>query len=303
MVLPNFLIIGAAKAGTTALCDYLKQHPQIFISYIREPHFFAFQKEEINFRGPGDRKIHQHTITDFAEYQRSFKGSAGKVAIGEGSTTYLYSPQAPARIQATLPEVKLIAVLRNPVDRAYSSYLHLVRDGQEPLTDFAQALQAEATRIQEHWMPLWHYQQRGFYYQQLHRYYDLFRQEQIKIYLYEDLIQDPEGLLKDLFGFLEVDDTFAPDVFAKPNISGIPKNQLLHWFLTQPNPIKTLLRPLVPSQVRQNIHLSNLEKPQLSPETRQKMLEVYREDILQLQTLIQRDLSSWLQPVAAPARA
>jgi hypothetical protein len=300
MVLPNFLIIGAAKAGTTAICDYLKQHPQIFISYIREPHFFAFEKDAIDFRGPGDHKIHQHTITDFAAYQSQFESAAGKIAIGEGSTTYLYSPQAPARIKATLPEVKLIAVLRNPVDRAYASYLHLVRDGQEQL-EFVQALQAEETRIREHWMPLWHYQQRGFYDQQLRRYYDLFRPKQLKIYLYEDLSHSPEGLLKDLFGFLEVDDTFAPDVFARPNISGIPKNQVLHWFLTQPNPIKSLLRPLLPDQVRQNIHLGNLEKPQLSPEIRQSMIEVYREDILQLQTLIQRDLSGWLQPISVPA--
>jgi hypothetical protein len=295
------LIIGAAKAGTTALCDYLKQHPQIFISAIKEPHFFAFQGETIDFQGPGDRNTHQQTVTDLATYQSLFELGAGKVAIGEGSTTYLYSPKAPERIHATLPAVKLVAVLRNPVDRAYASYLHLIRDGQERLMDFAEALQAEETRIQENWMPLWHYQQRGFYYQQLCRYYDLFKSEQLKIYLYEDLSRDPEGLLKDLFDFLGVDNTFVPDMSTKFNVSGVPKNQLLHQLLTQANPIKKLLKPLLPSQMRQNIRLGNLEKPQLPPEIRQRLIETYQEDILQLQNLIERDLSSWLQPVSVPA--
>lgn len=307
MTMPNFLIIGAAKAGTTALYQFLKQHPQIYMSSLKEPHFFAFEGETLDFQGPRDQLGVEHMlITDIEPYRALFQKVSQETAIGEASAMYLYSPKAPERIQHHIPDAKLIAILRDPVERAYSSFLHLVRDDREPFTDFAQALRDEETRIQKNWMPIWHYQQMGFYYAQLQRYFDRFKQSQIKVYLYEDLNANPTDLVQDIYRFLGVDAAFAPDVSQKYNVSGIHGNKIMHAmhaFLINPHPAKSILKPLFPKELRRSVigqlanslRNKNLVKPQFSAETRQQLIQLYREDILRLQDLIQRDLSKWLE--------
>lgn len=296
MTKPNFLIIGAAKAGTTSLYDYLNQHPQIYMSSPKEPRFFALEGEKLDFRGPA-RAINQTSVTTWKEYCQLFQDVTTETAIGEASTIYLSDSQAPKRIQHYIPDVKLIAILRDPAERAFSSYMHLVRDGYETLS-FAEALEAESDRIKENWQPLWYYRKRGFYYQQLQKYFELFPPEQIKIYLYEDLVNDSIAVIQDLARALEVDDTFKPNL-TKQNVSGVPKNRLLQKVLTRKNPLKSILKPLLPKSLRksvlQDLTKRNLgAKPTLSPQMRQNLIAIYREDILQLEKLIQRDLSQWL---------
>ena len=184
IIMPNFLIIGAAKSGTSAIYHYLKQHPQIYMSPIKEPYFFAFEGEKLNFQGPG-LTINESSIKEIESYRNLFQGVSDEVAIGEASTLYLYIPKAPTLIKQYVPNIKLIAILRNPVDRAYSSFMHLIRDQQEPITDFAQALKAEESRIQNNWGFLWRYQDIGFYSVQLKRYFEKFDRSQIKVYLYD----------------------------------------------------------------------------------------------------------------------
>jgi Sulfotransferase family len=294
MTMPNFLIIGAAKAGTTALHKYLQQHPQIYLTPTKETNFFAFEGEELNFQGPGDKALRNFSITDLNTYQAEFAGVTEELAIGEACPSYLYLPQTVVRIKKYIPDTRLIAILRNPVDRAYANFLHIVRDDREPHQDFALALQAEATRIANNWEWFWHYIQLGFYGQQLQRYYEMFAPSQIKVYLYEDLKEDAIATLQDVFRWLEVDDTFVPDMTLRPNKSGMPKNKLLHQILTKPNPLKTILKPLLPAKIRQKIQHQNLNTPQIDPEVRQQLLALYRSDILQCQDLIHRDLSAWL---------
>jgi hypothetical protein len=182
----------------------------------------------------------------------------------------------------------------------------MIRDYKEPLSDFASALQAEEDRIQNNWGPLWHYKQVGFYYEQLQRYYEVFDREQIRVYLYEDLIDDPASILGDACTFLGVDDAFAPNVSVKHNVSGLPKNKhlhVLHRFLARPHPVKAIFKPFLPLQLRRPLvegllnilRTRNLVKPPFPVEMRRQLTEVYREDILKLQELIQRDLSEWLQ--------
>lgn len=294
MTLPNFLIIGAAKAGTTALHTYLQQHPQIYMTPDKETNFFAFEGEHLNFQGPGDEAINQFSITDLESYQAEFQNVAGEKAIGEACPLYLYHAKAPERIYSYIPHVRLIAILRHPVDRAYANFLHIIRDDREPCRDFAQALQQEKKRIEDNWEWFWHYIQLGYYSIQLKRYYDIFDREQIRVYLYEDLCQNPLTLIQDIFCFLEVDKTFVPDISIRPNKSGIPKNLIVHKLLTKPNPIKSLLKPLFPSQLRQKIQHQNLKTPKISSKTRVFLTNLYREDILKCQDLIERDLSGWL---------
>lgn len=294
MVMPNFLIIGTAKAGTTSITSYLAQHPEIYISPIKEPYFFSFEGEEVNFQGPGDRHAFRLCVNHLNDYQKLFENVSSEIAVGEASSTYLYIDKSAKRIRDYLPDVKIIAILRDPVDRAYSSYLHLIRDGHEKIIDFSLALKEESKRIHNNWMPLWHYKQYGFYYKQLKNYYNLFDPQQIKVFLYEDLTLNPHFLLKEIFKFLDVDSYFVPDTSVRFNISGIPRNRILNTLLMKPNPIKTALRPLFKPELRQKIRRNNLLKPQLEVETRRELSQIYRQDILQLQELINRDLSKWL---------
>ena len=298
MTMPNFLIIGAGKSGTTSLYHYLKQHPEVYMSPVKEPNFFAFEGEKMNFRAPQDQKgINCTSVTDIDAYRALFRGVTSEKAIGEASHWYLYSPKAPGRIRRHVPEARLIAVLRDPVERAYSQFLHFIRDGEERLTDFSQALQEEEARIRNNWA-FGRYASRGFYHAQLKRYFDAFDRSQIKIYLYEDLSADPTGVLRDTFRFLGVDEAFVPEMSVRPNVSGVPNNRALHALLTRPQRIKTVLKPYLPPRLLRfasDLRDRNLAKPQLAPEVRRQMVEMYREDTLKLQDLIDRDLSTWLE--------
>lgn len=308
MTLPNFLIIGAAKCGTTALYNYLDQHPEIFMSPVKEPRFFALEGEKPNFQGPADPwGINRCRYTDIEPYRDLFEDVSGEKVIGEASTLYLYSEKAPERISHHVPDAKLVAVLRNPVERAYSAFTFMVRDGREPLSDFARALSEEEARIADNWGPEYHYRRRGFYFPQLKRYFDRFDRGRIQVHLYEDFRSDPAGVARSIFRFLEVDYDFAPDVSANHNVSGIPKSetlQSLYLLLRRPNPVKAALRPLFPAKLRRgtralalgSIQSRNLAKPpRMSPEIRAELSEAYREDILKLQDLLQKDLSGWLE--------
>ena len=300
MPLPNFLIIGTAKAGTSSLYHYLKQHPQIYMSPVKEPRFFAPELYTEHRKDPyrSGAKEHRDTPMSFEEYCQLFEGAVDEVALGEASTEYLYIPKAPERIQQYIPSVKLIAILRDPAERAFSAFCYQLRDGCEKLT-FEQALAAEPQRMTEKkWWPGWHYKQSGFYYQQLTRYFEVFDPSQIKVYLHDELSADPMSVVKDIFRFVGVEDDFTP-MLTRKNVSVIPQNRFLHSLMTRDNLLKTVVKPLLPDGLRQqvakNIHQQNTQaKPTLSPELRRTLVEDYRQDILNLQDLLQRDLSKWL---------
>ena len=301
MIMPNFLLIGAQKAGTTALNYYLKKHPQIYMSPIKEPGFFDFEGQKPNFVGSGDQELYDHIPIDIESYRKLFQGVSDEIAIGEATTWYLYSSKASERIQYYIPNAKLIVILRNPVDRAYSAFLHTIRDKREPITDFAQALKEEETRINQNWEYIWHYKQMGFYYGQLKRYFNLFDRSQIKVYLYEDLKDNPIALMQDICQFLNIDKTLISGSPPRLNVSGFAKNKLLDHFLEKQNFkwIKTPFKLFLSSKMRENIIVNlknkNRTKPQISPAVKIELTQMYRENILKLQELIERDLSSWLE--------
>lgn len=300
MVMPNFLIIGAAKAGTTSLYKYLEMHPQVYMSPIKEPRFFAVYEENLDFQGPGDLTRY-YLVKDLENYRALFDGVTDEIAIGEASTWYLYLPKAAEKIKQHIPDVKLIALLREPVARAYSHFWHSIRENIEPITDFTQAMEAEAERIENNWSQHWHYRQRGFYYAQLKYYYDLFEPKQIKVCLYDDLVSDPITMMQDIYRFLGVDDTFIPNTDKKYNVAAIPKNQTVAKLMKRSRFLKTVISSLIPSQklrlqIKDNILKLNLRsQPKLEPTVRKKFIEEYREDIFKLQDLIHRDLSQWLE--------
>ena len=298
MTMPNFLIVGAAKSGTTSLYAYLKQHPQVYMSPVKETNFFAFEGEELNFSGGIKQGYLADFKTNIQDYRAQFQGINNEIAIGEASPSYLYIPKAVERIEYYIPNVKIIVILRNPIDRAYSHFLHHIRDRLVPYSDFSQALQAEPQRIVDNWWWDYHYIQVGLYYKQLKRYVDKFNRERIKVYLYEDFKTNSLSVIQDIFQFLDVDRQFIPDMSAKLNSTGIPRNRTLDALIKEPNLIKTIYQ-LLPMKLRKKItskitKRNPLEKPLLSSEIRKNLTELYREDILKLQQLIQRDFSGWL---------
>ena len=271
MTLPNFIVLGAAKAGTTALYFYLMQHPQVHVTPLKETNFFALEGQPLNFGGPGDDEyVNTRSLTRLDDYVEQYRYATGKIARGEASPLYLYSTRAVERIRHYAPDAKLVAFLRNPVDRAFSSFLHLVRDGREEFTDFRRGLEAEDRRVADHWEHLWHYKRMGLYHEQLRRYYDAFPVGQIKVFLYKDLRTEPERVMRDLFAFLGVDPTFVPDMSQRHNVT----------------------TDLPPDR-----------RPVLRPEVRAELREYFRDDAAQLQALIGRDLSHWFRDSASEQEA
>ena len=296
MTKPNFLIIGAAKAGTTSICHYLNQHPQIYISPVKEPRFFA--PEFYTTQANGLLRDQARTsIMSVAEYENLFAAVQNEVAIGEASTEYLFFPQTPQRIAQLIPDSKIIAILRHPVDRAFSAFCYQVRDDCETLT-FEAALEQELVRANQGWRPGWLYQASGFYYEQLKRYFAVFEPEQIQVYLYDELRANSLKVTQDIYQFLGVKKNFVPRL-TKRNISKMPRNKWLNSLLKRQNPIKTTAQIVLPSTaqkaIAQKIKQHNLtDKPVLAQQTRKQLLKLYRKDIKNLEKLIHKDLSHWL---------
>ena len=290
--LPMFMVIGAIKAGTTSLHRYLQQHPDVFLPERKEPRYFAYDVRQ----GP-DVGLNRFAISSFEEYQSLFLAVAAESAVGEASPQYLWSPVAPVRIKEMLPDIKMIAILRNPVDRAFSSFLHLTRDGVETHTDFGASLSAEEGRIREHCGPLFRYKEVGFYSVQLERYFSLYDRDQIRVFLYEDLQTDPKALLQSVFELIGVDAGFEPDLAEKHNVSGIPKSRMLQRTIKGKYSVVSKLASIFPAAMRQNlasrIQRWNVVKPEMSSEVRRELRELFRSDILRTQELIDRDLSEW----------
>ena len=301
LTLPNFLIIGAAKSGTSSLYMYLKQHPQIFMSPVKEPHFFSFTSESKMTKGPGDPI--PNAITNFEEYLQLFNNVEKEKAIGEASTSYLYRPEAAKRIFELIPNAKLIAILRNPTERAFSAYMHVVRDQRESAKNFNESLLFEKDRIEANWDPIWHFTNVGFYFKQISRYYQYFKPNQIKIFLYDELVINRLKLLIEIFNFLNVNPNFLPVNLDKFNVSGQQKNKLIYFFtkiiFQRPNPFRWLSRQTIPENLRWKvtnwIRANNLKKQEIPPKIRNELIDLYREDIINLESLINKDLSLWLE--------
>jgi len=303
MTLPNFLVIGAAKCGTDALCKFLGQHPDIYMCPNREPNFFVAEgQSQVPYRGPGDRDAFEAMemwVSSLEHYEHLFDGVSEEKAIGEGTAWYLYFEDAARRIKKHIGGAKLIAMLRNPVDRAYSAYTMLLGDGRETVYDFAQALALEPERRQRNWDPLYQYADMGFYARQLRYYLDLFEPEQIRTHIYDDFTARPVEVVQDILRFLDVDDTFVPDTSKRYNVSMVPRNHVLHTLVAGEHPLKQALKAVLPAGVRRplkhRVLAPNLRRPSPQPpQVRKQLADHFRADILELQDMLGRDLSAWL---------
>ena len=281
MTMPNFLILGTSHAGTTSLYSYLEQHPDIFMSANKEPAFFIFNAPEMQSTPKGANKI-----SDLAAYQALFANVQAEKAIGEATAAYLYEKAAVPCIKHYIPDAKLIMILRDPVERAFSHYLHMYLTHPDAyLEEFVQGFKSDRIKTCR-------FVQMGFYAPQITRYFEAFSREQIKIILFDDLVTDTIRVTQDVYAFLGVDCTVVPDLSLLRNKSGIPSSPLLKALM----PYKHSLKKIFPTRkLRDRIKQKILVKPELPADIRQQLIPTYQQDILETQTLIQRDLSSWLR--------
>jgi len=298
--LPDFLVIGAGKAGTTSLYHYLSLHLDIFLTPQKETRFFALEGEDLaSFRWAGAKpRGNFSSIVSFEAYQQQFQGRTNEAIAGEVCPIYLYYPGTARRIARYVPQIKLIAILRNPADRAYSHYQFLRQRSREPLT-FAEAVAREPERIRQKWMWDYHYTAQGFYHRQLRAYYDLFPPEQIKVFLFEDLKAAPQQLMADLFGFLGISQDKEIDVSQQRNVTRLPTNRLAAALYRQRHLWASLLK-IVPSGWKQRLQSLYTERLTETPEPmdlamRAQLVDLYGADIEALASLIGRDLSAWMK--------
>lgn len=276
MTLPNFLVIGAGKAGTTSLYRYFLQHPDVYMSPVKEPSFFCDEDELMNL--PAIRSRHA--------YERLFAGVNGERAIGEASPKYLNTIAGVDRIHATLPGVRLIVSLRNPADRAWSSFLQRSQNATEMRT-------AEETLLPGNFSF-----ESSFYYPRLRRYFDRFPGEQIKVILFDDLTARTRDTMRELFRFLEIDPDTEVDTSVRHNPAITPRFRRLNYLIAA---AFRLVRPFTPEALLFKGYGRRLRQPlfrapdPFPPALRRRLLEQYRDDILATGDLIGRDLSRWLE--------
>jgi hypothetical protein len=294
---PTFFVVGAAKSGTTSLYHYLDQHPDVYMPRNKEPHYFSRVPP---FPGRGS-----HPVTSEEEYLDLFKVWNKESVSGEASPSYLWDEKAPYRIKETVPQAKIIAILRHPVERAYSHYLMDARLGKQDLS-FREALERDYSAENKGWGVSDQYIDLGLYAQQVQRYLEVFDRAQVKIFLYEDLRGNPGALLHSAFEFLGVDPNHAEAIRTdvQYNVYSVPRNRLAKRILRSRLFKSRLARNLraraianhqIRARLRQSVLLKQETKSAMDPCCRRFLMDLYRPDILRLQDLLNRDLGHWLQ--------
>lgn len=308
--LPTFFIVGAAKAGTTSIYNYLAKHKQVYMSPIKEPHHFTSDMDTEHFREnykpvmnknltaylDGDMKeeVFQAYIREWTQYVKLFKNVKDEKAIGEVSNSYLFSTTAAKNIHDKIPDAKIIIVLRNPIDRAFSHFIMDLRLGyaQPPFID---ALKKDMALPIKGWAISNLYVEIGLYYQQVKRYMELFPREQLHIILFDDLKKDTTKEMKKIFSFIDVDPDEAIDYSETYNEATLPRNNFIGWLYRNRN-LKAKVAGLMPKAIKKYFKkaaLTNKTLPVLTQEDRTFLSPFFQDDITKLSALINRDLSSW----------
>lgn len=288
---PNFFIVGAARSGTTALWIYLNQHPAIFLPEgwdNKEPAYFC----------------NHYGMNDWPEYLKLFSKATDRQVIGEASTAYLAAPESASLIHDKYPDAKIIVMLRNPVERAYSLYRWMVSHGYEWVYPFENALDVEISRKDDKQFFLsnpenfynYMYFHSGLYSEQLKRYYNVFPERQVKVCLLDDMKEKPVETVQDIFAFLGVDDKLVPEIKVHNSAELRPVSASIHFAIKSFRWKHRHTRLDTAAGVFSwlNLEMLGLKWPRLDQSTRNSLQERYRSNILETQRLIHRDLSHWL---------
>ena len=293
MPLPNFLLVGAGKSATRSLYNYMIQHPDVFMPKLKEPQFFVAEEAKGRI---------QKWVEVYPQYESLFRGSEGKKAIGEASVMYLlFYQEAIKNIKKYLgDDVKILMILRNPVERAYSAYNFVHLNNPEEKYSFEEALDLEDERFKNGSSLFMQYKRMGLYADAVKAYQENFRN--VHIMWYDEFRKgDPSVVLKGAFEFLGLNPNVPIDYTKQWNKGGKKwKNPFLRWLFMTDNIFKKAYKVFYPQRkgVRNHEYFTQkfMEKTEpMNPETRKKLIEYFRSDIGKLQLITGRDLSSWLQ--------
>lgn len=289
-MIPSFFVVGAQKAGTTALHYHLARHPDLFLPKIKETHFFNDSHGEWQY--------------GFDYYlEKYFTAETKKELAGEVDPEYLFFPETAGRIAAHLPDAKMIIIFREPVSRAYSHYWMSVYRELEKL-DFATAIKRENERMKLGRKPMSYYSyvSRGYYFKQLQTYLEYFPRNNMLFLLSEDLKYRPQETLSEVYRFLGIRPIpYVPLPKALTNQAAKPISRHLNELLVYPSITKRILKRLIPDTTRhslrliiQNVNKRPIQLPPIPEDIRISLIELYRVDIINLADLISRNLDSWL---------
>ncbi|PLX17075.1 MAG: hypothetical protein C0597_07425 [Marinilabiliales bacterium] len=308
-VKPNLYIIGAAKSGTTSLYKYLNQHPDVYFSPIKEPNYFSddidvskftstyksntYLELEKYFKKSNLRDLPITFIRKEEHYERLFENSGKHKIRGEASTSYMFSNKAAKNIYRFNSEAKIVAILRNPMERAFSHYEMALRYGHTKL-NFKKAIIEDLNKTQKGWGISELFIELGLYYDQLKRYFDIFPRDQIQILWFDDLKSNPKGMIDTCCKFLEIETMNLEDETAY-NTKKSPESIGLNYFLTISG-VKSFLRRLLPASAKNGLsqifYKDSIAK--LSKADFEFVRDYYQEDIEKTARLLKKDLSHWL---------
>ena len=296
--LPNFVLAGPPKTGSTSLYGYLQQHPQVYMSGNKEPTFFgAADLWSEPYHDYTMRRIANGAplVREWGDYVALFQDGGEETAIGEASVDYFWLPGAAQAMHAKLPAARLIFVLRDPAERLFSEYLPTLWRAQSgsPISFRAQFVAAvdrfdPAAAVRPHV---------GRYATHLERFFALFPRNQVRVYMYEDYRADPAGLLRDIFAFLDVDPGCPIDLSVSHNVPILPRLPRLHAMRRRLFG-KTPLTTWLPEKVRRPLsrwYHQRRSNVRMSPTDRAMVIDFYREEIMRTAELLERDLSAWLR--------
>jgi hypothetical protein len=303
MALPDFLIAGVPKAGTTALHAALSRHPGLYLSPIKEPKFFLTDGPPPTKGGPGDALTYREHVWERDRYEALFDAAPPGAPRGEATPLYLYDPDAMRRIHRLIPDVKLIVVIRDPVERAHSNWTHLWSAGLEPVGDFVLACAEEERRIAAGWASFWHYTGIGRYGAQLDHAFSLFAREQVHVLRYRRLIDDPAGTLNGICGFLGVEGGVLSEI-PRENVTAHPEQTVAHRAVSLGMRASAAVGRRLPGsaataathRLERFLQRGRRERQPLSWEQREAILPKFTADIKLLETVLGEDFSDWLAP-------
>lgn len=300
---PDFFLIGAPKAGTSALHAALAEHPELFLSRVKEPKYYMCgDSPPPAYKGPGDAHSKREWVWQRERYLALFDEAPDQMLCGEATPFYLYNRDARRRIAVDNPAAKLIAVLRDPVDRAYSNWMHLWMDGLEPCGDLLEAVRRERHRIDSGWAPFWHYRSLGMYGRQVADLLDHFPREQLLLLRYAELVADPTATVAKVSTFLGVEAAEVPEVpadNARVFVPNGPRTRALSSLIRAgarigqffpPQVWRRASRPLV-GQLHRG---GQAARPKLTPRQRTELLKPHREDIALLEDVTGQSYQDWL---------
>jgi len=295
---PDFIVIGHLKCGSTSLSSYMAAHPDIYIKHDFEPKYISSQFVDYPQNGPGSKAVDYWVIKDKMEYLRLFEGRNESLVGENSSELFYYASQAAPLIKNTFGDIRIIVLLRNPVKRAFSAYMHMVRDQREPLS-FAEAMSVEADRIKDNWDTLYYYREGGFYHDRLETYLKSF--SRVHLICTEELASDQEAELRKLCAFMDVPFDKGMLIPSRYNVSGIPRwPWLRHQMMNDQSILRRLARPVartvfnpaLRSRLFNRMLNANLEKRELEASLQDSLKATYGEDVKKLSRLTGKNMSA-----------